>query len=569
MQEHKFDDILDFLCSDIMSKSEKQTVRDELYDHLMCKYEINLAVGLDDEQAEKRAIEELGDVSTLRFKLGQVHSYAPKPTMKKAMNLLTVGYVLMSFHINFFTGMEDITKFIGNVIMLVGMFCLSKANKRLKQAFIIEASAFIISVVSNAVTPLFGILYLINTLNAIVSLLNLVSMILLLVGLSNLTEPYKSDYPKKIPFGLAGFMCFISQGFVTVVLMSGITDEGKVDFDITGEAALVVFPIVLVTLISTLAVFIRVSKCLWQSDHEYKIEDSSAKKKIAAFLAVIIAVVPTVAVDVYTATQKAETSAHTIEDYEISQKEYERITGNLLSYGIPEKVVYNLPKSEIINYSGCQNKSEFSESVQTAVGENAIGKFSNNLENNAEYVFYNCAVGMYDDEGYPMVRMLCWVEYTGIGKEYNDAVFFEFPGNKFIKFNDSYQYENNFLLILSEENDKIIKNEPLDIYYNYNVYAETDTGVRFETKDNLLIIFAENLGLRTLTEDFELSNYAFDYVHRNFPVAYPYRTPNDFKENGAYREGLGFIRLSGFTMFAYAVPEKDNLSAEENINAQR
>lgn len=567
MQEHKFNEILDFLCKDIMLNKERQNVRDELYDHLMCKYETNLAVGLDDEQAEKKAVEELGDISLLRFKLGQVHSYAPKPTMKKAMNLLIVGYLLISFHVNFFTGMEEITKFIGNVIMLVGMFCMSKANKRLKQAFIIEATAFAISALSESVTPLFGIFYLINIVNAVVSMLNLISMILLLIGLSNLTEPYKSTFPQKIPFVFSGFMYVITQGYVTLLLSSAVTHEKKIDLDFTGDAALIVFPIVIISLISTLTVLIRVSKCLWQSDHEYKIEDSSAKKKIAAFLAVIIAVVPTVAVDVYTATRKAVTSVHTIEDYELSQSEYQRITNNLLSYGIPEKVIYNLPKSEIINYSASWNKLDFSESVQNSIGENAIGSFSNTLNNGAEYVFHNCAIGMYDDEGHPMIRMLCWIEYTGSGKGYNDAIFFEYPGNRFIKYNDSYQYENNFSLILSEENDEILKNESIDVYYNYKSYAETASGFSFETKDKLLIIFAENLGINTMVEDFEMSNYAFNYVQRNFPLAYPYRTPYDFKEKGVYTEGLGFKRISGFTMYAYTVPEKEKISTEENINA--
>ena len=55
MSEHKFDEILDYLCSGIISKKEKQAVRDELYDHLMTEYEINLACGMSENQAAEAA----------------------------------------------------------------------------------------------------------------------------------------------------------------------------------------------------------------------------------------------------------------------------------------------------------------------------------------------------------------------------------------------------------------------------------------------------------------------------------------------------------------------------------
>ena len=43
MNENRFDEILEYLCSGIMSKKERENVKDELYDHLMTKFEINLA----------------------------------------------------------------------------------------------------------------------------------------------------------------------------------------------------------------------------------------------------------------------------------------------------------------------------------------------------------------------------------------------------------------------------------------------------------------------------------------------------------------------------------------------
>ena len=45
LSAHEFDDFLSRLTDSIVSKKERQEVRDEVYDHLMCRYETNIAVG--------------------------------------------------------------------------------------------------------------------------------------------------------------------------------------------------------------------------------------------------------------------------------------------------------------------------------------------------------------------------------------------------------------------------------------------------------------------------------------------------------------------------------------------
>ena len=43
----RFDKFLDYVCGDIISDRERENTRNELYDHLMCTYECNLARGMD------------------------------------------------------------------------------------------------------------------------------------------------------------------------------------------------------------------------------------------------------------------------------------------------------------------------------------------------------------------------------------------------------------------------------------------------------------------------------------------------------------------------------------------
>lgn len=565
MHEHNFDEILDFLCSGIMSKSEKQSVRDELYDHLMCKYEINLAVGLDEETAEKKAVEELGDASTLRFKLGQVHSYTPKPILKKAMNLLIFGYVLTSFHISLFAGMKEITTFIGSVCMIVALFCLGKANKKIRNSFFVKSIASVFSWFAVAVEPIYSFPFaIIGAIGVINNLLTLVYMTLLILGLKELVSPYIGSYPKKIPFD-AGIGFNVLWGISNTVLYAFLIDSGDTSAEFQ---SIFLFAFAVILIILNLLILVRSSKLLWNSDHEYKIEDSSAKKRVAALLAVVIAVAPTVAVDLALATQKAETSVYSIEDSDLSQGEYERICSNLLSYGIPEKVVYSLPKSEIIEYSGSVNKSDYSEDTQKFL-EEAVSSHYTAVCNDIDMIFSTCAVAMTDASGYPYVRILSWVEYESGGKGYDDAVFWDYSQTHFLPQNNDEEYEGDFLLILSTEDDKIMKNKPLDIYTDNNALTDRMTGVRFESKEDLFVIHAETFGL-TERDGNTLSNYLFEFCHRTSPFTFFYRSPLSVKENRVYFNSLGYDLTQFGTMLSWAFPEDElekNEVTEEYINA--
>lgn len=536
MQEHDFDEILDFLCSGIMSKSERQNVRDELYDHLMCRYETNLAVGMDEEKAAESAINNLGDKNTLRFKLSQVHSYAPKPTMKKAMNLLIFGYVLNSFHISFFEGMNEITTFIGTVCFIVALFCLRTANKKLKAAFYLKTLSAVLSWVIYAVDPIYSLPFTFRAvIGVMTNLINPVYIILMILGLKELVMPHFGDYPKKIPFD-AGVLLNGMWGIINIVLYVLLIDSGELN---TNLESIFLFALIVISVILNLFILVRSSKLLWNSDHEYKIEDSFAKKTVAALLAVAVAILPTVAVDISLANQKAETSSYSFDDSEMPYIEYERICSNLISYGIPEKIVYNLPETEILKYSDCINKNDLKDEILKYLGDPCYS-CETGICNDVNAVFSACAVGMTDSDGYPYVRVLSWVDYRSTGKGYDDALFWGYLPSKFILYNSYEAYEGDLLLILSEENGKILKNEPLDIYTDKDGLTERMSGVRFESKENLTIIHAETFGLAQ-RDEVTYSNYYFELAHRTSPFTLFYRSPVSAKENNARQNGIGYL----------------------------
>lgn len=550
MQEHNFDEILEYLCSGIMSKSEKQSVRDELYDHLMCKYETNLAIGLDEEAAVNKAVEELGDASTLRFKLSQVHSYAPKPTLKKAMNMLIFGYVMTSFHISFFTGMREIMTFIGTVCILVAVFCMRKANQKLNLAFYTKTVSSVFALFANAIKPIYSMPFWVEAAAGIISnLLSPVFLILLISGIKELVAPYIGSYPKKIPFDF-GLAINGLWGAIYIVIYAVLIDSGETSAEIQS----VLLAILLITaVVLNLVIFARSSKLLWNSDHEYKIEDSPKKKALAAVVAIAVAIVPVAAVDISLANQKAETVVYTVDDADLSQIEYERICGNLLSYGIPENVVCSLPKSELKNYSRSVHKSKLSEANRQLL-EGCVQTHQNNVCHGLETSFSTCAVGMAEEDGYPIIRVLSWVEYkSSTDYDYSDALFWECDWRHNVAINSGEEYNGDFLLILSREDDKMLKNEPLDIYTDKEALTDRMIGVRFEGKKDLLIIHAENLGL-AITKETRMSNYMFEFYHRVMPFSILYPSPLMVYNADDYYNYFEYIRGYSVMLLSWAIP---------------
>ena len=560
MVESRFDEILDFLCSGIMSKSERQSVRDELFDHLMCRYETNLAIGMDEEKATESSINDLGDKTVIKHRLSQVHSYYPKLSMKKAMNLLILGFCLMSFQINIIINTGEITKFIGHVVMLVAMFCLSKANDKLKKALILGAAEFTLSKIAAAIVPSLPstVFWIPHVLFIVSCILNITKWFYLLYGLRDLTVPFKKEYNKAIPYGFAAFSNMLPSAYLIwmygAMIVSDNSDFGNVD-----EAAYIIIPIALVSIITNLVVFVMSSKCLWQNDHEYRIETSSKKKAVAAVLAVAVAIVPMLVVDLGVSLEKAETEVYCIDDSDIPETEYNGTCEKLMEYGVPEKVVRSLPESEIKKYSDCIPITDYSQREQNFIlnGTNGIG--TGGFDDGVRTEYRSRAFEIKDKNGNSYYRILLWFEYHGNGNDYDDAFFFNYNNGSYFPLNYPEEYNGDFLLILSEENGKTLKNEPLDVYTDKNSMTDSITGIRFEGKDNLLILHAADY---VLTRSGMLGNGShriLEYYHRTFPVSLPYRNAYEaYQNNHRSTDDFGLFGVQLFTEVHFPMPFEDD-----------
>ncbi len=548
VDENRFEKTLDFLCSGIMSKKERERVRDELYDHLMTKYEINLAVGMDEEKAVDEAINALGNRALLRENLSKVHSYFPALSVKKAMTLLLVGYLFMTVHINLFEGMQQITTALGSVIFLTALFCFRKVNKELNAAFFTRLGAEFVSSVNLAADPFLGGNPVINICFSVVQIiLNVISWYLLFKGLKVLTKPYEELSQKPLRYTACTFFACVPaviSGVFALAITGGEKTNVNLTLDNIGWLVFPMFAVAIAGIVVTIQLFWRINKLLYASDHEYKVEDSASKKFFFALSAAALSFAMVIAGDLAYSFQKAEISPYSIEDFQMSDKEYHETCNNLKSYGIPEELVAKLPKSEIANFRGTVNANNLTDSEKITVGDpiTEVGYISV-FDREYRYVIENYIVRIKrGDRMYAraLKRYTC-TETPGSEKVnwYVDGISFlsNNYNNIFATYVPDYNYDgedwiynDDFLLILSEENGTLFKNEPLKIYNRS--YKDVDVfpfrgiaGFEYDAKEGLEIIFAtsydvlQNQGMgQTKLEKL---------IHRKFPVVLQKRSVKD------------------------------------------
>lgn len=583
MDNSRFDEILDFLCSGIMSKKERENVRNELYDHLMTKYEINLAIGMSDEKAADEAVNALGNRIMLRENLSKVHSYYPALSLKKAMTLLIVGYLFMTVHINLFDGMQQITTFIGEVIFLVGMFCFRTANKKLNSAFVSRAAAMAASAFSYGFNPLLGAYPAFNIAFGVAEMfLNALSWFWLYQGLKTLTEPYREQSPKPLRFGLCTFFsCVPPIGGGIIALLATRGENTTVNFTVDELGILIIpfFAIILVAIILPVQLFVRVNRLLYGSDHEYRVVDSTAQKFAVAFAAIAIGLIITFAGDFAYCSQKADTAPYSVNDIEMSDEEYRAICNGLLSYNIPQDLIDKLPKSEIANYRGIVNANELTESQKITVDDpfEELG-YEDVLGKELNYVIESYIVRLEDENGMyaRFIKRYTYVEsensadinyyVDGISipsQEFNNLLSIYIPEYDYKS--ENWEFNNDFLLILSEEDGTLYKNEPLAVYDRADINISPYRGIagfEYEAKEGLDIIYATsyrvNYGNSSQMKHSKL-------IHRLFPIPLQYRTVKelmDFGETLHNNSAIGYDQYILSTWFHNFNYEEEEQNAE-------
>ncbi len=493
-------------------------MRDELYDHLMCRYETNLAVGMDEEKATEEAINALGNKSNLKETLQKVHWYYPAEALKKAINWLLISMLfstLAPLAMVAFGGIEylAVISILSNVLLLVSCFAFYKVNKEFKKSFIFA--------VANSSVRLLYFVFMADIMQSdiakicfslAVSVLYLLHFAYLYSGMKKLVEPYANKKHLKLAFRIY----LLTQVLISLGSLSYLWDLDIKFFFLF---------YVCVPLFSFIDSMLKVSKAMYNSDHEYKLEVSAKKSVALASVVIFVSLVSICGVDIYKSTRQMETTHYSVNDYEMSDEDYQSISENLVSYGIPEAYVNLLPKSEIIKYKGCVNKSELTESAQKLL-ENYIQKdtsvfsvkFTDAIFDHNYVTVDNFSVALNNSE----VRFIKVIRIPEkADKWYKDSIVFD----------DEYQMNYGIYPCPTDEpyNGDLLLTLKIDDGFVYQgesrIFARSERshirGFEFNAEPGTVIIYATTQSIKDINST--ECNLNYTYYHQKYPIAFPVR----------------------------------------------
>lgn len=542
----RFDKFLDYVCGDIISDRERENTRNELYDHLMCAYECNLAQGMDEEHAAIEAENSMGDKNDVKTKLGQVHASFPELRFKSALALVIAGFFFASFQISLLSGMDILIKLFGQSLMIAGIFCLRKAHKKLGLSFAAIMGQYVLSGASTVLTPIAEDhplpIFILSLLGAICGA---AFWILFVGGLIDLTRGREDAEALHLP------LCAVSN-----VLLSALSGGTYIYMYITKAASLnsenapifflIAISLVILNMIITIAVLRRANKFLYESGHEYEAESSGLKKAAVTLCAFALVLAACAGFDAYRLTRKAEIEPYSTADIAMDADERARIENTLADYGVDREVLKLLPNSEIMRFRNTASIDKLTDmslqdikytkeyqSRRNSDGKLQSGVYTMGTTGDPSYYFENLTYCVTDNDG--KKRLLCSFELKDIEsakkddiKNYADCLEFEkSDANKSLMTYQVYRNNDSFF-ILTREDGQELKNKPLNIKRKTDALGNTAISeVEFQCKPGMRIFYTADLTIADtpypIYDDIKLGA---SYIHRKRPILWiSERTP--------------------------------------------
>ena len=124
-------------CADIPDRRTRERVREELSAHIEDKADEYVICGETAEEAEVRAVREMGDAKRLARELAQVNSFFPLGRFRSAVTLFYVGLIFVSFYIDI-GFWDDFFLLCGTCMMFLACFFLRKGNSLLFTAWAVS-----------------------------------------------------------------------------------------------------------------------------------------------------------------------------------------------------------------------------------------------------------------------------------------------------------------------------------------------------------------------------------------------------------------------------------------------
>ncbi|MBR4726476.1 MAG: hypothetical protein IK080_01135 [Clostridia bacterium] len=354
--------MLDYLCCDIKSPQDREDVRAELYDHLLSRYEIDVATGMTEEEAEADAEQALGDRELLHKSLTKLHRKTATDRLRTAFILLALStasfYFVLSICMDFRTGF--FMHFWFWIAMLVIPFLCQLhwwgTDVRLQPALWLRGGMFFIGVCAlpfifyslpNAErTTLLMTVYLCS---------ETLQYLLLLLGLYQIVRTYEQSRPARrmLLFScgfliLCGFLFwyfFLRGGQISAVMLTSEEIGNSISYSSMRNRHYVY------RLLASYPFWISLSFC-YRTLKWNAVRLEFHKPRLRLFVAVLGVLAAAIFVSTgWYINRQPETVAYTVEDTALSQAERSRICAVLKTYGLPDAALAQLPNSELQQYA--------------------------------------------------------------------------------------------------------------------------------------------------------------------------------------------------------------------------
>ncbi len=509
MQELNFEVYAHQLTEGIRNKKERAEVEEELCSHLYDAYEMNVATGMSSDEAAYDAKRKLGTPEKLKQRLTRIHKKLPfelkqiNVTMW-LLGLLCIGSFTLPSQFNTFKEFEGYFLIMFTVIFLI-LYKMRKINKTFKAAFCLCGA----SAALNVCFYLRNIGYIPTTdecLMRIAADCVLVTAVWIVtvfaadkLAKKHLPEKRESNYG-----GIAAVGLVISLVLNLVHAVYSVFEETELylSFELNQFetiyyelSSVFYFTCLLFSALVGVVIFFIPGKELVDRDTEYAVERFDGRFKFKSAVAAVCLIASFLSVSYVSATKKPVKEQWIINDVSAEHAETVKATREkMLSWGVPEEVVSDLPDSEILNYKDATECFIYPGKVKTSFD----GKETAVLD---EYYFL--LPDHHGNYNYKTARMLLALERQSdeneklyraglfIGSTYslkNALVFYD---------NDEYLKRDIFVAVLTDEQDKTYNAEPLIfkelLYTRFPFESSFDRGLEYKYEENQRVYYAESV----------------------------------------------------------------------------
>lgn len=494
-----FSGIVKNICYGISGKRTRSEAEEELMGHLEDTYERNIAIGKSEKEAFDASVASLGNTRLLSQQLEAVHAHSPAAQMKSALWLFIFGFIVQKFYLNFFSGMQIITSFVGTVLILLSLFLMRKVNKNLRFAFLFCALSFFVGSIKSCIAG-FGVQNEAFTY-AYIIINSILAAGMWIAAISGFMQMYKihcADDEKSKPH--LGFAMFYLPFELLISCVLTMTNDGRrLNIESTILAA-----ILTAVYIFIIVQFVKLKNRLWDADAKYGIDSWNQKNTAVMCTAVALSIIcPMFFMYSYAVKDTPETQLM-VHDTQ-NKSDADTVRENLLGLGMDADVLEMIPDSEVMNYKDCISISKTEEIYNNGIipESNIYNFYFRDDENsrmrtlfvmNVENCDYRCGFYYWNYEGYNNLEPI------------NDSV---------------------YVSIIQKQGSEYYEKEPINSSFPNLCDPFLTQGFDFRAEENQTVLFALSFSLRNYSEDFLLNN-TLVIVNQTMPFTLAYNTVEDF-----------------------------------------